>query len=120
MPHATCSAKTKTGAPCQARPLANSLYCFAHEPTLAGKRAEWRRKGGRKSKRRERQGQAAALQTPEEIKVFLGRMIESVRNGEIAPTEANAIARLCNLQLKAIEHTEFAERLRTVERLVKG
>ncbi len=47
-----CTAKSKSGKRCKAAAIQGSDYCFAHEPTLAAKRAEWRRKGGQQSGRR--------------------------------------------------------------------
>jgi len=86
---------------------------------LAADRFEWRRRGGSKSSRRERQREAATLQTAPEIRVFLGQVIERVQAGDIPPVEANALARLCNLQLKAIEQSDLAERLDSIERMMR-
>jgi len=115
-----CKAKTRGGTRCKAKPLTGSSYCFVHDPALAVRRTEWRRKGGSRSKRRERREQATALQTSQEIRRFLGRIIEDVQAGEVAPSEANAIARLCNLQLRAIGQSQFEERLDSMEQVLVG
>lgn len=115
-----CKAKTKAGKPCKANAVRGSDFCFAHEPWLAGKRAEWRRAGGRKSGRKEALAKAGGVRTAEEVQDLLACTIESVQRGQMEPTTANAIARLCSLQLKAIRETDFARRLDELERAVKG
>lgn len=113
-----CKAMTKKGKRCKARALKGSDYCVAHEPVLAGQRVQWRRAGGRASSKKATLEEAEALETPGEIKKLLAKTISAVENGNIDPKTANAIARLCNLQLKAIKETDTARRLARLERVV--
>ena len=114
-----CKAMTKSAERCKAYAIEESEYCFAHDPTLAQERAQWRRSGGSKGAKKAALEEAAGAQTAEEVKGLLGRTIELVRSGKMDPSTANSIARLCNLQLKAIRETEYEERLRQLERLTR-
>jgi len=114
-----CKARTKSGERCKAYALTDSDYCAFHEPSLAGERVKWRRAGGSQGAKKAALEQAAGVQTPAEVKQLLGNTIELVRRGEMDPSTANAIARLCNLQLKAIRETEYEERLQQLERLTR-
>ena len=115
-----CKATTKSGKRCKAYATDESEYCFAHDPTLAEQRVRWRRTGGSKGAKKAALEEAGGVQTSEEVKGLLGRTIELVRSGKMDPSTANSIARLCNLQLKAIRETEYEERLRQLERLTRG
>lgn len=46
-PGSQCSATTKKGEQCKAYALADSDFCFTHDPAHAGERAQARSKGGR-------------------------------------------------------------------------
>ena len=115
-----CTAKTKAGKRCQARAVKGSDYCMVHEPALAARRAEWRRAGGRSSGKKAALADAAGVDTPAAVKDLLARAIEAVRTGNMDPKTANAIARLCSLQLKAIKETDLARRLDELEHAVLG
>jgi hypothetical protein len=119
MAAARCKAKTKSGKRCKAYAVKGSDYCAFHEPGLAGERATWRRAGGRQGAKKAALEQAAGVQTAAEVKQLLGKTIELVRRGEMDPSTANAIARLCNLQLKAIRETDYEQRLQRLEQLTR-
>ncbi len=107
------------GRRCQAPVVKGSDFCFAHEPSLAQKRAEWRRAGGKKSGKQAVLAEAAAIRTPAEVKDLLGRTVEGLQRGDIDARTANAVGYLCNLLLKAIKETDLAERLEKLERAVR-
>ena len=115
-----CKAQTKYGKRCKARAIKGSDYCFAHEPALAEQRAKWRREGGHASSKKAVLEETAALESPEEIKKLLARAIQAVQRGDMDPRTANALARLCSLQLKAIRQTEIVRRLDELEQITKG
>ena len=115
-----CQAKTKAGKACRAESLRDGEYCFAHEPTLAGRRARWRSEGGKRSGKKALLAEAARVQTPEQVKDLLARTVEGLENGDVDPRTANAVGYLCNLLLKAIRETDTARRLEELERAVRG
>ena len=100
--------------------MKGSDYCVAHDPSLAGDRKKWRKKGGEKGANREVLKAAAELQTAEEIQLFLGRIIGQVEAGEIDPKTANSLRGLCRLQLRAIEAADLERRLKRLEKMVGG
>lgn len=113
-----CKADTKSGTRCRATAVEGSDYCFAHEPTLAAKRAEWRRAGGRQSGRRAALQEAATIRTPEEVRDLLARTVVAVQEGTMDARTANTIRSLSNALLKAIKDTDLAQRLEALERAV--
>ena len=115
-----CRAKTKAGKQCKARAVEDSEFCFAHEPSLAEKRAEWRRDGGRKSGKKALLAEAAAVKTPEEVRDMLARTLEGVQRGDVDAKTANAVGYLCNSLLKAIRDTDLAGRLEELESAIRG
>ena len=117
---ARCEAKTKSGARCKAYALTTSPYCFAHEPTLAAQRADWRRHGGRKGGKQAVLDEAATVTTPEAVRDLLARTIDAVQKGSVDTQTANTISRLCSLQLKAIKEADLARRIEELERIVGG
>ena len=113
-----CKAMTKSGKRCRAPALRNSDYCVAHDPFLADKRLEWRRQGGRSSSKKAALAEAASVKTPEQVRDVLARTLEALERGDVDPQTANAIARTCNLLLRAIKDTELSERIKRLEEAI--
>ena len=120
MPTRRCKATAKSGNRCKAAAVNSSDYCFAHEPTLAADRANWRREGGRQSNKKALLDEASSIQTPDQVKELLGRTVESLQRGDVDARTANAVGYLCNLLLKAMKETDLARRLDVLERAIAG
>jgi hypothetical protein len=120
VPPRRCMAKTKAGQACKALAVDGADYCFAHEPGLAARRAEWRRAGGRKGSKSAILEQAAAVRAPEEVQELLGRTVAALQSGEITPQVANSVGFLCNLLLKTIREVDVVRRLDEIERITRA
>jgi hypothetical protein len=115
-----CKAKAKSGKPCQAAATEGGL-CFFH--ANPNKPSELGRIGGRSN--RHAAGETAdplpTLNTAIAVRDTVARLIADVYAGRIHPRIAAGLAPLLNLQLRAIETTDWERRLAEVEKqLAKG
>jgi hypothetical protein len=111
---ATCTAPKRDGSRCTTRIVGDSSYCFAHDPTLAAKRAEANARGGR-NKRRTRRLQRLLPETLKPVVVLLLDAIEEVHRGELAPAQASAIAALSSALVRVYSTGQLEERLAALE-----
>jgi hypothetical protein len=91
---AKCRGKTKEGKPCSATPRPGSPWCAWHSPELAGKRAEWSRKGGENSSHENRAKKALAggFRDVEIAQATMLQVLAKLYKGEMDPAVATAMA----------------------------
>ena len=111
-----CQAKTKRGKPCPAFATAGGL-CFFH--TNPNKAAELGRIGGRSNRPAagENADSLPTLDNALAVRDTVARLIADVYAGRIHPRIAAGLAPLLNLQMRAIETTDFERRLARLEKL---
>jgi hypothetical protein len=112
-----CAATNLNGAACRAVPLPDSAYCFNHDPDLAERRAENRRKGGRARSNAARAAKQFS-DTPLTTAELLGTLSRAVRRteaGDMEPNIANALAGLCRAISSIRENAELEERIAALE-----
>src|SRR5215471_161806 len=109
-----CSALTKSGKPCRAAATDGGLCFFHANPKKA---AELGRIGGKKN------GRVMAGSTPlpdldsvSAVRDAVKRLIADVYSGKLHPRTAAGIAPLLQLQMRAIEKTDFDQRLAKLEK----
>jgi len=109
-----CSALTKSGKPCRAAATDGGL-CFFHANPK--KPSELGRIGGQKN------GRIMAGSTPlpdldsvSAVRDAVKRLISDVYTGKLHPRTAAGIAPLLQLQMRAIEKTDFDQRLAKLEK----
>lgn len=112
-----CQGQTKKGKPCRAAATEGGLCFFHANPKKA---VELGRLGGRKNAR------PAVILEPlpnldsvAAVQDALKRMISDVYSGKLHPRIVAGLAPLLNLQLRAIEKTEFEQRIAKIERLLE-
>jgi len=116
-----CKAIRKDGKRCRAYAISGSDYCMAHDPSLAAKRRQWRRAGGRvKGEKNRIVEEATRLKRPRDVQQMLAVTAEKLERGEIDPRTANALGRVASLLLKAMELTNIDERIERLERTMGG
>jgi hypothetical protein len=100
----TCKATTPDGSECQARPIANSGYCFFHDPNKSKERKLASQRGGkgRVTVIPRPDLPVTSLRTNEEILTFVETVIAEVRGGMISPKAANAVGCLLNIRLHSL------------------
>ncbi len=108
-----CKALNKDGTPCDAYSLSDSIYCWAHEPSLEDKRSFARSLGGARTKYS--QGIPASLGNIDDVLVIVSEVIGNLKNMDISLTQAKALLSACETAMKALEYRELAERVKLLE-----
>ena len=100
-----CKFRKSAGRQCQANPMSDSQYCFFHDPSMAVKRTEARRSGGKKNKAAVLSAELPdpILKTVSDVASLLAVSINQVRKGELDPKIANCVGYLSSVLLKALE-----------------
>jgi len=109
-----CSAQTKSGKPCRAAATDGGLCFFHANPRKA---AELGRIGGKKNGRP--MAGSSPLPTLDKVTAVrdaVKQMISDVYSGKLHPRTAADLAPLLQLQLRAIEKTDFEQRLAKLEK----
>ena len=113
---ATCTATTKSGAPCSAQAWRDGI-CQWHHPSLEGDRAGWRAKGGanRSNKARARRDLPTDPRNLADVKRVLGRALVDLESGALDPARGSAMAAVARAMTTVIEKGEIEERLTMLE-----
>ena len=111
---AICHATRNDGQPCTTPVVSTGRYCFGHDPDLAAKRAEARRRGGANRANRVR---LAKIMPVRLIPVWeqLEQALADVLDGRLEPRQASAAASLGRALVAVLQAGEFEERLRKLE-----
>ena len=114
-PH-RCKGITKRGTLCGAAATAGGLCYFHANPNKA---SELGRIGGKKNRQFTSDGPAPlpSLDNQAALRETIPRLIADLYAGKLHPRTASALVGLMNLQLRAIESAELAERLAKLEKL---
>jgi TRAP-type mannitol/chloroaromatic compound transport system permease large subunit len=112
---AMCSAtRSRDGRPCETPVVADSCFCFAHNPDLAAKRTEARRQGGRNKARVNRvQRLVPASLKPTISMLFVA--LEEVHAGTLDPKAAGAMAALAGAIARLYSVGVLEERIAALE-----
>src|SRR5271154_4030437 len=105
-----CKGRAKSGKPCRAAATTGGLCFFHANPDKA---SELGRIGGRGNRRAagENQDPLPTLDNAIAVRDTVARLIAEVYAGTMNPRVAAGLAPLLNLQLRAIETTDFERRL---------
>jgi hypothetical protein len=100
--------------------MAESDYCFFHDPGKAAQRAAARKAGGEKGRALVLAAETpdAPLDTVGDVSRLLGQTVNQVRRGDLDPKIANAVGYLTGILLKALEVGEVERRLEALEEVV--
>jgi hypothetical protein len=114
-----CGHAKPDGSCCRARPRPGKRYCTFHDPELAERRAEGRRRGGL-----HRNPRAAVLpsdapdlplRTVADILAAVEATFNQVRRGQLDARIGNCLGVLAQVQLKATEGSELERRVAVLE-----
>lgn len=115
-----CSAKTKTGKPCQGFAVHGSTCCFTHSPDRAADRARANSKGGKARQGRVvgKIGQVAATVTIASVGDVLKVITDAINDCltlEKSIARSRTIGGLASVALKAFEVSELEQRIAALE-----
>jgi hypothetical protein len=116
-----CAATRKDGSPCGGYAIAESVYCFSHDPKHAGAIAEARRRGGRARHGRRigatGDAEAVTLATLDDVLQFLERAVNDVLTLENSINRARALGYLAGAWGTLYESSELERRVAALEAL---
>lgn len=115
---ATCHATRADGQPCTTPVVSTGRYCFGHDPDLAAKRAEARRRGGANRANRVR---LAKIMPVRLVPVWeqLEQALADVLAGDLDPRQAQAAATVARALVAILQAGELEERVRRLEQGVE-
>jgi hypothetical protein len=101
--------------------MAESGFCFFHDPRLAKQRTEASRAGGRRHRAATMPLDTAhlSLTNVREVVALLGDTINMTRVGQLDPRVANSIGYISGILLKALETGNLEQRLSDLESAVR-
>lgn len=114
-----CSAITKAGSPCKGNAIPGSQFCMAHDPKSRETLKEAKRRGGegKASARRlaKHWAELGATVGLGDLAAILKSCMFAVKDGEMAPSEATAIAALARAAVAITSEVEMADRIAALE-----
>jgi hypothetical protein len=110
-----CACVKKDGSNCQAYQIQDSQYCFRHDPINKEKSLQASRKGGENRRLQETFGKPVILNSAEDVKTFLGLVINSVWTGNAPVTLGTSMGFLTRCWLDAYEKSEIEKKLNNLE-----
>jgi len=116
-----CKATARTGAPCTARPVRPSGWCWFHDPGIEAERAAGRRLGGyaRSNAERARKRLPAEPLDNGELVRYLGEVFKHVIDGTVEPRVGTAAASIAKVMVD-IQGAGEVERLAEEVELLKA
>ena len=117
-----CAAKTQSGQPCKAYPLAGSRFCFTHDPDHAAARSQPPRRGGilRTAPTDPGRFSSADLMTSKGLRAFAQELIRLTREEKISSHRSRTLGYLLLAQRRLIELDTLAERVHALESVLKN
>jgi len=110
-----CAYIKENGVTCQAFQIDGSQYCFRHDPDSKEKRLLASRKGGENRRLQDQFGEPVALQSAEDVKTFLGLVINSVWTGQAPVPLGTSMGFLTRCWLDAYDKSEIEKKLNDLE-----
>jgi hypothetical protein len=112
-----CTAITRDGSRCRGTPLPGKVFCFAHDPDLAGTRAAAAAAGGRNkaNRARARKRVLAAGLSLDEVDGALCQALLDVLDGTIEPGVATAAATVARSITAVRQAGEIEQRIAALE-----
>jgi hypothetical protein len=111
-----CSATTKKGRPCRARPTANG-FCLLHStPTKA---AELGRIGGKQNQKMASASAMPRLESAASACEVLDSIYSDVMNDVIKPPKANVLMKLMALKVELLDKKCLEEQIAKMERQIE-
>ncbi len=111
----TCIQTLSTGKQCQAFATKGSTLCFRHNPKQKDTALQASRKGGENRTLQGVYGVPIKLETPEDVKRFLGKVINAVWAESVPMQVGSSMGFLTRCWLDAYEASDGVKRLDKIE-----
>ncbi len=111
-----CAAITKGGTRCTSPVLADSTFCWTHDPAAADRRREASKKGGKaRSNKARALKQIPPAMSAEDLAGWLSLLFTNVMTGRIEPKIGTACATIARMLHEVKHATELEERIAELE-----
>lgn len=110
-----CQKILNNGQQCHAFAQVDNDFCFRHDPKQAEKALQASQKGGKNRILRDIYGQPVKLETPEDIKLFLGDVINGVWANGVPVQVGSSMGFLARCWLDAYQSSDIDKRLFQIE-----
>lgn len=104
---------------CQAFAQTGQDYCFRHDPTSDEAKLVASSKGGQNRALQGLYGKAVRLETPEDVKKFLGKVINAVWAEGVPVPVGSSMGFLTRCWLDAFEASDVVKRLDEIEEKIQ-
>ncbi len=108
-----CKGANMAGAPCDAKPVRPSGWCWFHDPALVAERAAGRRQGGRQRANTARAKKA--MRGAGDVAPVLWQALNDLAAGRLEPARGQAMASVARALLAAHETTALEDRIAALE-----
>lgn len=115
-----CKKVLNDGQSCQAFAQKGQDYCFRHDPNKEGLAIQASRRGGENRVLQGNYGREVALDTPDDIRQFLGDVINGVWTGQVPVPVGSSMGFLTRCWLDAYETSTIVKRLDNLEEKLNG
>ena len=113
-----CKKVLNNNKQCRAFALNNKEFCFRHDSTNKEAKLVASSRGGRNRALQGTYGVSVKLETPEDIKQFLGQVINGVWTGQVPVPVGSSMGFLTRCWLDANEASDIVKRLDEIEEKV--
>jgi len=110
-----CRGKTASGKPCRAH-AGRFGYCFAHDPSLAAKRDQAKRNGGRR--RAYGNGSSPSIRSIEDVRQGLCGVVGRLEVQDNTVSVARALTGAYSVILSTLEKGDLERRLEALEEMM--
>jgi len=111
-----CEFIKSDGNRCKARPIKGSGFCFRHNPDMVEEKLNASQRGGLNRRLQGVYGQEIVLKEAEDIKNFLGKVINAIWTGN-APTQlGSSVGFLARCWLDAHDAADTDKRINEIEK----
>jgi len=110
-----CKSQTINGRACGANAQTGSNYCYRHDPINKEKSLLASKRGGENRRLQEVFGEPVKIESANDVKTFLGIVINSIWTGRAPVQAGTALGFLTRCWLDAYETSELEKRLTEVE-----
>jgi len=114
-----CGAVKADGERCNAKPLANSQWCYFHDPDSVEERIAASRRGGEKNRHATLPPDTpdVPLVDANDVGALIGRTVNQVLRGEIDPRIATTVGYLVTIKIRAADQAKLEQRIAALEAL---
>ncbi len=104
---------------CNSKPIKGSTLCFRHNPLFKEAQLLASSKGGQNRALKGIYGQEITLKTPDDVKSFLGTVINAVWTGQVPVPVGSSMGFLTRCWLDSYEVGDVESRLEKFEKLLE-